>query len=89
MRRPNRRLSELDRQPGGGGQTVGAIAALQVAATWGGSGFDPLGHLGGSLDINNNRFERFTISKPPTLPEGLSRECALIERAQARVRKSY
>src|SRR5436309_497734 len=25
--------------------------------------------LGGSRDINNSRFERFTISKPPALPE--------------------
>jgi hypothetical protein len=25
--------------------------------------------LGGSLEINTNRFERFTISKPPALPE--------------------
>ena len=32
-------------------------------------GLTDLATLGGSREINNNRFERFTISKPPALPE--------------------
>jgi subtilisin family serine protease len=62
-------LSQAERRRATAPLPYKPLSPLCMAPPWVAQGLTVLATLGGSEEITNNRFERFTVSKPPALPE--------------------